>query len=106
VRAFQSATGGGGLISRNDCIVPMLKLENSGSNVPMGTYSKSALSNIKLMFETALTVISSGDSSALEETSAILWQTRPLKVCQEGTDFQKQRALNDAASALARLWKR
>lgn len=59
-----------------------------------------------MIFEAALTVVDSDDSRSRTAAVAILDRVRPLRSRTESVRLQKERALNDAAEALSRLWKK
>jgi hypothetical protein len=72
----------------------------------MSTPAKPLTSDAQRIFEAALTVVDSDDSRSRTAAAALLERTRPLRSRTESPRIQKERALNDAAEALARLWKR
>ena len=59
-----------------------------------------------LIFEAALTVVDSEDNRSRNAAVALLDRTRPLRTRTQDSRTQKERALNDAAEALAKLWKK
>jgi len=59
-----------------------------------------------MIFEAALTVVDSDDCCSRTAAVALLDRARPLRSRTESARLQKERALNDAAEALARLWKK
>ena len=60
----------------------------------------------RLIFEAALTVASSDDNHSRETAVALLERLRPLRTHTQDTRIQRERALNDAAEALTKLWKK
>jgi hypothetical protein len=90
-------------LSHIACIVEILK---QTSNHHMSTPAKPLTSDAQRIFEAALTVVDSDDSRSRTAAAALLERTRPLRSRTESPRIQKERALNDAAEALARLWKR
>jgi len=68
------------------------------------THSKTTL-NPKLIFDAALADLN--EEPRLSHSSAtILHRVRPLRACTESSRVRRERALNEAAEALAKLWKR
>lgn len=59
-----------------------------------------------MIFEAALTVVDSDDNRSRTAAVALLDRGRPLRSRTESAHSQKVRALNDAAEALAKLWKK
>ena len=60
----------------------------------------------RLIFEAALTVAGADNSHSLTAAVALLDRVRPLRSRTESAPLQKERALNDAAEALTKLWKK
>jgi len=71
----------------------------------MSTPSKPITSDPRIIFEAALAIINNDENSA-RKAEAVLQRTRPLRTRVESTHLQKERALNDAAEALAKLWRK
>jgi len=59
-----------------------------------------------MIFEAALAVVDSDGSRSRATAGALLDRGRPLRSRTESAHSQKERALNDAAEALAKLWKK
>jgi hypothetical protein len=69
--------------------------------------AKPSWSNPKLIFEAALADLNNTDNSTLGGAgSIVLDRARPLRAQTESTRLRRERALNEAAEALAKLWKR
>jgi len=61
--------------------------------------------NPQLIFDAALADLN--DEPRVTRSGApVLQRSRPLRACTEGTRLRRERALNEAADALAKLWKR
>jgi hypothetical protein len=61
--------------------------------------------NPRLIFEAALADLNDEPRSARAGRIA-LRPGRPLRACTESVRLRRERALNEAANALAKLWKR
>lgn len=61
--------------------------------------------NPKLIFEAALADLNDEPRSTRAGRIA-LNRRRPLRACTESARLRRERALNEAADALAKLWKR
>ena len=72
----------------------------------MSTSSKPLNLDPRMIFEAALTVVDSEDSHSRTAAVAFLDRVRPLRSRTENARLQKERALNDAAEALSKLWKK
>jgi len=69
--------------------------------------AKPSWSNPKLIFEAALADLNNNDNSAMANAgSVVLDRARPLRAQRESVRLRRERALNEAAEALAKLWKR
>jgi hypothetical protein len=75
-------------------------------NLSMSASSKPLNLDPRMIFEAALAVVESDDSCARTAAVALLDRVRPLRSRTESAHSQKERALNDAAEALAKLWKK
>jgi hypothetical protein len=75
-------------------------------NLRMSTSSKPLNLDPRLIFEAALTVVDSDDNCSRTAAVALLDRARPLRSRTESARSQKERALNDAAQALAKLWRK
>jgi hypothetical protein len=72
----------------------------------MSTSSKPLNLDPRMIFEAALTVVDSDDNCSRTAAAALLDRVRPLRSRTENARLQRERALNDAAEALAKLWKK
>lgn len=90
-------------LSHIACIV---ESGEAACNRRMSTSSKPLTMDPRLIFEAALTVVDSDDNCSRSAAAALLDRMRPLRTRTEDTRVQKERALNDAAQALAKLWKK
>jgi hypothetical protein len=98
--------GPGSLQSPFTCIVDIsgAAFNLAMNDKPTSTYSKTAL-NPQVIFDAALADLN--EEPRLGHPSAsVLHRARPLRACIESTRLRRERALNEAAEALARLWKR
>ena len=68
--------------------------------------AKPSWSNPKLIFEAALADLNGDTSSMSDAGSEVLDRARPLRAQRESMRLRRERALNEAAEALAKLWKR
>lgn len=68
--------------------------------------AKSTWSNPKLIFDAALADLNKDNSSLSNGASIVLDRARPLRAQRESIRLRRERALNEAAEALAKLWKR
>lgn len=68
--------------------------------------AKPSWSNPKLIFEAALADLNSNNPTMNDAGSVVLDRARPLRAQWESTRLRRERALNEAAEALAKLWKR
>jgi hypothetical protein len=62
--------------------------------------------NAKLMFEAALADLDSDNVRFGGTGTVVLERARPLRAQTESVRLRRERALNEAAEALAKLWKR
>ena len=85
------------------CIVG---IRERACNLRMSTSSKPLNLDPRMIFEAALAVVDSDDSCSRTAAVALLDRGRPLRSRTESAHSQKERALNDAAEALAKLWKK
>jgi hypothetical protein len=61
--------------------------------------------NPQLIFDAALADLN--DDPRLTRSGApVLQRARPLRACTESMRLRRERALNEAADALAKLWRR
>jgi hypothetical protein len=90
-------------LSRMTCIV---QTGGSACNQRMSTSSKPLTMDPRLIFEAALTVVDSEDNCSRIAAAELLDRMRPLRTHTQDSKIQKERALNDAAEALAKLWKK
>jgi hypothetical protein len=77
---------------------------DQGSNLAMS--AKPSWSNPKLIFDAALADLNNDNSKLSDAGSVVLDRARPLRAQRESTRLRRERALNEAAEALAKLWKR
>jgi hypothetical protein len=61
--------------------------------------------NAKLIFDAALADLNE-EPRLTHSGSAVLHRTRPLRACTESIRLRRERAISEAAEALAKLWKR
>jgi hypothetical protein len=71
----------------------------------MSTPPKPITQDPRIIFEAALAVMNSDDKRS-QKAEALLRRTRPLRTRIESNRLQQERALNDAAEALAKLWRK
>jgi hypothetical protein len=84
---------------------PVLSVaEHQGSNLAMS--AKPSWSNPKLIFDATLADLNSDNSKLSDAGSIVLDRARPLRAQRESNRLRRERALNEAAEALAKLWKR
>jgi hypothetical protein len=62
--------------------------------------------NPKLIFEAALADLDSDNARLGGTGTVVLERARPLPAQTESVRLRRERALNEAAEALAKLWKR
>ena len=91
------------LLCNKGCIVEISKAD---FNLPMSTPTKPVTSDPRIIFEAALAVINNDNDRRSRKAEAVLRRTRPLRTHVESTRLQQERALNDAAEALAKLWRK
>ena len=72
----------------------------------MSTPPKPIASDPRIIFEAALAVMNNSDAKSSQKAEALLRRTRPLRTRIESNRAQQERALNDAAEALAKLWRK
>jgi hypothetical protein len=99
--AYSSSKGLGPCDCKFVCIVGG---HDQGSNLAMS--AKPSWSNPKLIFDAALADLNNDNSKLSDAGSVVLDRARPLRAQTESTRLRKERALNEAAEALAKLWKR
>lgn len=68
--------------------------------------AKPSWSNPKLIFDAALSNLINDNSKLSDAGSIVLDRARPLRAQTESPRLRRERALNEAAEALAKLWKR
>jgi hypothetical protein len=84
----------------------IVQTSGSACNQRMSTSSKPLTTDPMLIFEAALTVVDSEDNRSRNAAVELLERVRPLRTRTQDSRIQKERALNDAAKALAKLWKK
>jgi hypothetical protein len=62
--------------------------------------------NPKLIFEAALADLDNDDTRSGGTGTVVLERARPLRAQTESVRLRRERALNEAAEALAKLWQR
>ncbi len=67
--------------------------------------STKTLINPQLIFEAALADLNE-EPRATSSGAPVLHRARPLRACTESSRVRRERALNEAADALAKLWRR
>ena len=100
-RAYSSSKGIGPCDCNVACIVGG---RHQVSNLAMS--AKPSWSNPKLIFDAALADLNSDNSRLSDADSIVLDRARPLRAQKESNRLRRERALNEAAEALAKLWKR
>jgi hypothetical protein len=98
----RASSKGLGLCDCNFVCIVHGKLQ--GSNLAMS--AKPSWSNPKLIFDAALADLNNDNSKLSNAGSIVLDRARPLRAQTESTRLRRERALNEAAEALAKLWKR
>ena len=68
--------------------------------------TKPNLPNPKLIFDAALADLDNNGSRRNRAGALALERARPLRARTESMGLKRERALNEAANALAKLWKR
>lgn len=88
-----------------DCNVAcIVRGKHQGSNLAMS--AKPSWSNPKLIFDAALADLNRDNSKLSDAGSIALDRARPLRAQRESNRLRRERALNEAAEALSKLWKR
>lgn len=100
-KSQRQSRGRGPLDSHFSCIV---RRGIEGSNLAMS--AKANWPNAKLMFEAALADLDSDNVRLGGTGTVVLERARPLRAQTESVRLRRERALNEAAEALAKLWKR